>query len=60
MWVIDDGPEPIDGFAIRLRLVRNHLSQCLQSELENGVAAAFECGLYRSSRIRLIVMAATR
>jgi hypothetical protein len=47
MWVIDDGPEPIDGFAIRLRLVRNHLSHCLQSELENGVAAAFECGLYR-------------
>jgi hypothetical protein len=47
MWVIDDGPEPIDGFAIRLRLVRNHLPDCPQSEFENGVAAAFECRLYR-------------
>jgi hypothetical protein len=47
MWVIGDGPDPIDGFAIRLRLVRNHLPDCPQSEFENGVAAAFECRLYR-------------
>jgi hypothetical protein len=47
MWVIDGGPEPINGFAIRLRLVRDHLPDCPQSEFENGVAAAFECRLYR-------------
>jgi hypothetical protein len=47
MWVIDDGPEPINGFAIRLRLVRDHLPDCPQSEFENGVAAAFECRLHR-------------
>jgi hypothetical protein len=34
MWVIDDGPEPINGFAIRLRLVRDHLPDCPQSEFE--------------------------